>query len=42
MTCLYSVLSRPQFADGEEGLPIWKAAANIGLLNEQSQTTDNG
>jgi hypothetical protein len=30
----------PQFADGGDGLQIWRLAANI--LNKQSRTTDKG
>jgi hypothetical protein len=29
-------MARPQVADGEDGLQIWRVAANI--LNKQSQT----
>jgi hypothetical protein len=31
---------RPQVADGQNGLQIWRVAANI--LNKQSQTADRG
>jgi hypothetical protein len=33
-------IARPQIAGGEEGLHIWRAAANI--LNKQPQTVDKG
>jgi uncharacterized protein (DUF2249 family) len=31
-------MAHPQVADGENGLQLWRVAAN--KLNEQSQTTD--
>jgi hypothetical protein len=31
---------RPQVADGEDGLQVWRVAANI--LNKQSRTADKG
>jgi hypothetical protein len=31
-------MARPQVADGEDGLQIWRVAANI--LNKQSRTAD--
>jgi hypothetical protein len=34
-------MTRPQVADGGEGLQIWRVAANI-LLNKQWQTDDKG
>jgi hypothetical protein len=33
-------IARPQVADGEDGLQIWRVAANI--LNKQSRTANNG
>jgi hypothetical protein len=33
-------MARHQVADGEDGLQIWKGAANI--FNKQSQATDKG
>jgi hypothetical protein len=33
-------MARPQVADGEDGLQIWRVAANI--LNKQSRTADKG
>jgi hypothetical protein len=33
-------MTRPQVADGGEGLQIWRVAANI--LNKQSRTADKG
>jgi hypothetical protein len=33
-------MSRPQVADGGDGLQIWRVAANI--LNKQSRTADKG
>jgi hypothetical protein len=33
-------MARPQVADGEDGLQIWRAAANI--LNKQSRKADRG
>jgi hypothetical protein len=33
-------MTRPQVADGGDGLQIWRVAANI--LNKQSQTADSG
>jgi hypothetical protein len=33
-------ISRPQVADGGDGLQMWTAAANI--LNKQSRTADKG
>jgi hypothetical protein len=33
-------MARPQFADGGDGLQIWRVAANI--LNKQSRTADRG
>jgi hypothetical protein len=39
VTCHHS-MARPQVADGDEGLQIWRVAANI--LNKQSRTADRG
>jgi hypothetical protein len=33
-------MARPQVVDGEDGLQIWRVAANI--LNKQSRTADTG
>jgi hypothetical protein len=33
-------MSRPRVADGEDGLQLWKVAANI--WNKQSPTADKG
>jgi len=33
-------MERPRIADGEDGLQIWRVAANV--LNNQSRTTDKG
>jgi hypothetical protein len=33
-------MARPQVADGEDGLQIWRVAANV--LNKQSRTVDKG
>jgi hypothetical protein len=33
-------MARPQVADGEDGLQIWRVVANI--LNKQSRTADKG
>jgi hypothetical protein len=33
-------MSRPQVADGGDGLQIWRVAVNI--LNKQSRTADKG
>jgi hypothetical protein len=33
-------MERPQVADGEDDLQIWRVAVNI--LNKQSQTADRG
>jgi hypothetical protein len=33
-------MTRPQVADGEDGLQIWRVAANV--LNKQSRTADSG
>jgi hypothetical protein len=33
-------MARPPVADGEDGLQIWRVAANI--LNNQSRTAGNG
>jgi hypothetical protein len=33
-------MARPQIAGGQDGLQVWRVAANI--LNKQSQSTKNG
>jgi hypothetical protein len=33
-------MARPQVADGEDGLQIWRVVANV--LNKQSRTADTG
>jgi hypothetical protein len=33
-------MARPQVAEGEDGLQIWRVAANI--LNKQSRAADKG